>query len=101
MISPDVSKTETVRNVFIIDDKGVIRTILVYPMTTGRFIPEILRIVDSLQFTDKEGLSTPVNWMPEMPGIMPSPRTFSELEQRVGEFGNSGSQFDWYMTFKF
>ena len=39
MISNEVSKTETVRNVFIIDDKGVVRLILIYPMNVGRCIP--------------------------------------------------------------
>ena len=33
MIANNISNTETVRNVYIIDDKGVIRTILIYPMT--------------------------------------------------------------------
>ena len=49
MISTDVSNTETVRNVFIIDDKSIVRTILVYPLNIGRFVPEILRIVQALQ----------------------------------------------------
>ena len=39
MISNDISNTETVRNVFIIDDKGIVRTILVYPLNVGRFVP--------------------------------------------------------------
>jgi len=63
MISSDVSNTETVRNVYIIDDKGKIRTILIYPMTTGRYIPEILRIIDALQASDANNMSTPVNWV--------------------------------------
>ena len=58
MISNDISNTETVRNVFIIDDKGVIRTILVYPMNVGRFIPEIIRIVQALQMADCMNSST-------------------------------------------
>ena len=41
MISNDVSSTETVRTVFIIDDKQIVRTILIYPLNVGRFIPEI------------------------------------------------------------
>ena len=52
MISNDVSSTETVRNVFIIDDKGIVRTILIYPLNIGRFIPEIIRIVQALQMAD-------------------------------------------------
>ena len=49
MISNDISTTETVRNVFIIDDKGIVRTIFVYPLNVGRFIPEIIRTVQALQ----------------------------------------------------
>ena len=52
MISSDISNTETVRNVFIIDDKGIIRTILIYPLNIGRFIPEIIRIVQALQMAE-------------------------------------------------
>ena len=56
MIATDISNTETVRNVFIIDDKGKIRTILIYPMNIGRWIPEILRIVQALQVADEIGI---------------------------------------------
>ena len=52
MIANDISTTKTVRNVFIIDDKGVIRVILVYPLNVGRCIPEILRIIEALQTAD-------------------------------------------------
>lgn len=64
MIATDISNTETVRNVFIIDDKGKIRTILIYPMNVGRWIPEILRIVQALQVVDNNKASTPANWVP-------------------------------------
>ena len=52
MISNDISNTKTVRNVFIIDNNGIIRTILIYPLDIGRFIPEIIRIVQALQMAD-------------------------------------------------
>jgi len=54
----------TIRSVFIIDPKKVIRTILSYPASTGRNSAEILRIVDSLQTGDKNKITTPVNWVP-------------------------------------
>ena len=53
---------QTVRNVFIIGPDKKIKTILVYPMSTGRNFDEVLRIIDSLQLTAKYKVSTPVNW---------------------------------------
>ena len=79
MISSDISNTETVRNVFIIDNKGIIRVILVYPMNVGRFIPEIIRIVKALQVADANNASTGANWMPNQPVIVPMPKTFNDL----------------------
>ncbi len=76
MISNEVNPNVTVRNVFIIDDKGVVRTILIYPMNVGRCIPEILRAVEALQTADKTGMSTPANWTPRKPA---NSSTTSEL----------------------
>ena len=53
MISTDISNTQTVRNVYIIDPDGIIRLILIYPMNVGRCIPEILRSLEALQISDK------------------------------------------------
>ena len=53
---------QTVRNVFLIGPDKKIKTILVYPMSTGRNFDEVLRIIDSLQLTAKHKVSTPVNW---------------------------------------
>ena len=85
MISSDVSNTETVRNVYVIDDKGIIRTILIYPMNVGRFIPEIIRIVQALQMSDCANGSTAANWVPNQPVIVPSPITYENLIQREKE----------------
>lgn len=100
MISSDISNTETVRNVYIIDDKGIIRTILIYPMNIGRFIPEIIRIVQALQMADCTEGSTAANWMPNQPVIIPPPKTFCELQQRQEEIQNNRNGINWYLSFK-
>ncbi|MBV7430028.1 MULTISPECIES: peroxiredoxin [unclassified Acidovorax] len=62
MIHPNASTTVTVRSVFIIDPKKVIRTTFTYPASTGRNFDEILRVIDSLQLTDSHKVATPANW---------------------------------------
>ena len=94
MIASDISNTETVRNVFIIDDKGIIRTILIYPMNVGRFIPEILRIVKALQVADCSQSSTGANWIPNQPV------TFCELQNRQQEIIKNRNGINWYLSFK-
>ena len=100
MISSDISTTETVRNVFIIDPKGIIRTILVYPMNVGRFIPEIIRIVQALQTADSNKSSTAANWIPYQPVIIPMPKTYEELEIRRNEIEKNRNGLMWYLSFK-
>ena len=100
MISNDISNTETVRNVYIIDDKGIIRTILIYPMNVGRFIPEIIRIVQALQMADCAQGSTAANWIPNQPVIISPPKTYEELVERVSEIENNRNGISWYLSFK-
>lgn len=100
MISNDVSNTETVRNVYIIDDKGIIRAILVYPMNVGRCIPEILRLLQALQVADCNKSATPANWCPGEPIIIPMPQTFNQLEDRMQEIQKNKNGFNWYLSFK-
>lgn len=99
MISNDVSNTETVRNVFVIDDKGIIRTILIYPLNIGRFIPEIIRIVQALQMADCTNGSTAANWIPNQPIIIPAPQTFETLQERNEEIEKNGNGIMWYLGF--
>lgn len=100
MISNDISNTETVRNVYIIDDKGIIRTIFSYPLNVGRFIPEIIRTVRALQTADCSKGSTPVNWIEGQQVIQTSPQTFTELVERNEEIENSGNGMAWYLSYK-
>lgn len=100
MFSSDISNTETVRNVYIIDDKGIIRTILIYPMNIGRFIPEIVRIVQALQMADCSNAMTAANWIPREPVIVPPPKTFNELLERNKEIEKNRNGINWYLSFK-
>ena len=100
MISNDVSTTETVRNVFIIDDKGIVRTIFIYPLNVGRFIPEIIRTVQALQMADCSEGSTAANWMPGQPVIVPAPKTFEELQERQNYIKENQNGINWYLSFK-
>jgi len=54
--------TNTVRAVFIVDPKAVIRAILYYPQELGRNMDEILRMVKGFQVSDSNGVAMPANW---------------------------------------
>ena len=62
MIHPNADNTLTVRTVFIIDPNKKVRLTLTYPASTGRNFKEILRVLDSIQLTDRHKVATPVNW---------------------------------------
>jgi alkyl hydroperoxide reductase subunit AhpC len=62
MIHPNASATATVRSLFVIDPKKVVRLIITYPASTGRNFDEVLRVIDSLQLTEYHSVATPGNW---------------------------------------
>ncbi|MCA1904183.1 MAG: peroxiredoxin [Cyanobacteria bacterium KgW148] len=62
MIHPNSLPSLTVRSVFVIDPNKKLRLTITYPPSTGRNFDEILRVIDSLQLTDKYQVATPVNW---------------------------------------
>lgn len=83
MIHPNASVTATVRSVFIIDPKKIIRTTFTYPASTGRNFDEIIRVIDSLQLTDSHKVATPANWKDgDDVVIVPSIQDPAELAQR-------------------
>ncbi len=83
MIHPNALAAATVRSVFIIDPKKVIRTTFTYPASTGRNFSEILRVIDSLQLTDGYKVATPANWQDgDDVVILPSLQDPAELAQR-------------------
>jgi len=98
MIMPGESKTETSRAVFVIDDKQIIRAIIYYPLSTGRNMDEILRLIQALQTADKNGVATPANWRPGDKVIVPTPRTQEMAEERMKE--KNIERTDWYFSKK-
>lgn len=101
MIAPDVSSTETVRNVIIIDPNQKIRAILIYPLTNGRNTYEILRLLQALQTTDKYKVVTPANWEPGDNVLVPPPQTYQQLMERETNANELGlSCRDWFWCYK-
>jgi peroxiredoxin 2/4 len=98
MIHPGEGATATVRTVFFIDDKGIVRAMIYYPMSCGRNIDEIIRVLDALQTADKNGVATPANLRPGEDVVVPAPATQEGAEKRVGEQGLK--QVDWYLSTK-
>src|SRR5207253_10685322 len=96
MIHPGAASTATVRCVFLIDDKGVVRAMIYYPLTNGRSIDEILRIVTALQTHEQHKISTPAEWRPGEKVIVPPPLTQEGAEKRVSETGLEPK--DWYFS---
>lgn len=97
MIMPGESKTETSRCVFVIDPEGIVRAMIYYPLTTGRNMQEILRLIDALQTSDKHNVATPANWKPGDKVIVPAPNTQDMAEDRLKE---NYECKDWYFCKK-
>jgi len=98
MLHEPTSATATVRCVFFIDPKSVVRAIIYYPMSCGRNMDEVLRVVDALQIADEKAVATPANWKPGEDCIMPPPKTQADAEKRVAD--KSLKVTDWYFSKK-
>lgn len=100
MIQPNQSSTAAVRAVFVVDPKGIIRTILYYPLSTGRNFDEIKRIVMALQKTDSDGVATPADWRPGDDVIVPAPGTMDGAKERMASTDEDVYCLDWFLCFK-
>ena len=96
MIHPDARDASTVRATFVIDPEGIIRAMIWYPMSTGRSVAEILRLVQALQTADKQAASTPEGWQPGDDLIEPAPLTIEEAAAAEPP----GAALDWYYRLK-
>ncbi|XP_038612919.1 peroxiredoxin-4 [Tachyglossus aculeatus] len=63
----------TLRGLFIIDDKGILRQITMNDLPVGRSVDETLRLVQAFQYTDKHGEVCPAGWKPGSETIIPDP----------------------------
>lgn len=92
--------TNTVRAVFIVDPKGIIRAILYYPQELGRNVDEILRMIEGFQTAAEKKVSIPANWpCNEIIGkglIIPPPANIDEAIKRPGEY----QCFDWWLCYR-
>ena len=100
MIQPNASNTQAVRAVFIIDPEGKIRTILYYPLTTGRNFDEIKRIVIALQTADKEACATPADWKENEDVIVPTASSCGVAKDRMENQSADKYCLDWFLCFK-
>jgi peroxiredoxin (alkyl hydroperoxide reductase subunit C) len=100
MIQPSSSTTQAVRAVFVIDPKGIIRTILYYPLSTGRNFDEIKRIVLALQKADKDQVATPADWRPGDDVIIPTAGSCGVAKERMEAQSEDKYCLDWFLCFK-
>ncbi len=97
MIHPGAADTSAVRATFIIDDKGILRAMVYYPMSNGRSIDEFVRLVKAIQTSDANGVATPENWQPGDKVIVPPPATAEAAEKCLQE---GHECVDWYFCKK-
>lgn len=98
MVHSAASVTATVRCVYFIDPKRIVRAMIYYPLNVGRNFDEIMRVVDALQAADKHGLACPANWKPGDDMIVPAPTTAKGAAERVQD--KNVKMTDWYLSKK-
>jgi len=100
MLQPNASTTQAVRAVFLIDPAAKIRAMLYYPLSNGRNMEEIKRLLLALQKSDKDGIATPANWQPGDDVIIPPPGSCGSAKERVEQKEDGKYCLDWFMCLK-
>jgi peroxiredoxin (alkyl hydroperoxide reductase subunit C) len=100
MLQPGASNTQAVRAVFVIDPDGKVRAILYYPLSNGRNMAEILRMVKAMQHSDEHGVATPANWQPGDDVIVPPPSSRKVANARVDQPAEGVECVDWFLSLK-
>lgn len=102
MVHKHVSDTQAVRAVFIIDPEATIKSILYYPLSNGRNIQEIKRLLMALQKSVAENIATPADWYPGDDVILPPPGSCGSAKERAdGDDMEDGHYcLDWFMCLR-
>lgn len=100
MLQPAASTTQAVRAVFIIDPKGIVRAILYYPLSNGRNMQEVKRLLVAMQHSDEYGIATPANWELGDDVIIPPPGSCGTAKDRVNGAGDDYECLDWFLCLK-
>ena len=101
MIQPGESNVSAVRAVFFIDLEAKVRSLMYYPLSTGRNFQEIKRVLISMQTVDKYNVATPADWQPGEDVIVPPPGSCGTAKERVEGAKKEGIKcLDWFICFK-
>lgn len=99
MMMPGEDNTKAVRAVFFIDPKGVVRTILYYPLSLGRNFEEIYRVLIGLKTADEFAVATPADWQPGDDVIVPTAGSCGTAKERM-ESQEDMKCYDWFFCTK-
>lgn len=100
MLQPSASTTQAVRAVFIMDPEAKVRAILYYPLSMGRNMDEIKRMIIALQKADAEQIATPANWQPGDDVIIPTPGSCGGAKERMESQDENKYCLDWFLCFR-
>ena len=84
----------------VIDPSAKIRTILYYPLSTGRNFDEIKRIILALQKADSDQVATPADWRPGDDVIVPTAGSCGTAKERMESTNDDQYCLDWFMCFR-
>ena len=100
MLQPGESTTKAVRAVFFIDPKGIIRTIVYYPLSLGRNFDELKRIIIGLQTADAYSVALPADWRPGDDVIVPTAGSCGVAKSRMEGEEEGVKCYDWFFCTK-
>jgi len=100
MLQSSASATQAVRAVFIIDPEATVRALLYYPLSNGRNIEEIKRLLVAIQLSDQHKVATPANWQPGEDVIVPPPGSCGTAKERMETPADGVRCLDWFMCLK-